>query len=118
MPVFTILFFILILANSGIPLTINWLGEQLSLIGIWNLNPIVATLGASGILFSACYSLFIYNRMAYGIFSPYIKSIRDLNRREFHLLIILILLTFLLGILPNCILNPIQLAVSNVLFHY
>jgi len=34
MPVFTILFFIFTLSNTGIPLTLNFLGEQLSLIGI------------------------------------------------------------------------------------
>jgi NADH-ubiquinone oxidoreductase chain 4 len=34
MPIFTILFFIFILANTGIPLTLNFLGEQLSLIGM------------------------------------------------------------------------------------
>jgi NADH-ubiquinone oxidoreductase chain 4 len=34
MPVFTILFFIFILANTGVPLTLNFLGEQLSLMGI------------------------------------------------------------------------------------
>ena len=116
MPVFTLLFFILILANSGIPLTLNWLGEQLSLIGIWNLNPIVAALGASGILFSACYSLYLYNRISYGVFSPYLQFIRDINRREFHLLITLILLTFLLGILPNFILDTLHVSVSNLLF--
>jgi NADH-ubiquinone oxidoreductase chain 4 len=34
MPVFTILFLIFTLSNTGIPLTLNFLGEQLSLIGI------------------------------------------------------------------------------------
>jgi NADH-ubiquinone oxidoreductase chain 4 len=34
MPLFTIIFFIFILSNMGIPLTLNFLGEQLSLIGI------------------------------------------------------------------------------------
>ncbi|KAH9158321.1 membrane subunit of NADH:quinone oxidoreductase/Mrp antiporter [Lactarius sanguifluus] len=34
MPIFTILFFIFTLSNTGIPLTLNFLGEQLSLIGI------------------------------------------------------------------------------------
>src|SRR6202000_2116747 len=47
MPVSTTLFFIFILANTGIPLTLNFLGEQLSLIGIWFRNPIVAILGAT-----------------------------------------------------------------------
>ena len=57
MPVFTILFFIFTLANTGIPLSLNFLGEQLSLIGIWNHSPIIAAIGATGIVFSACYSI-------------------------------------------------------------
>src|SRR6266550_239439 len=61
MPVFTILFFIFTIANTGIPLSLNFLGEQLSLIGIWQNNPIIAALGATGIILSACYSLFLYN---------------------------------------------------------
>jgi NADH-ubiquinone oxidoreductase chain 4 len=39
MPVFTILFFVFTVANTGIPLTLNFLGEQLALIGIWQVNP-------------------------------------------------------------------------------
>ena len=35
MPVFSSLFLIFILANTGIPLSLNWLGEQLSLLGIF-----------------------------------------------------------------------------------
>ena len=58
MPVFTILFFIFTLCNTGIPLSLNFLGEQLSLIGIWQQNPIIACLGATGIVLSACYSIF------------------------------------------------------------
>ena len=87
MPVFTILFFIFTLANTGIPLSLNFLGEQLALIGMWDKNPIVAILGASGILLSACYSLFLYNRLSYGDYSPHIPIIKDVNRREFYLLI-------------------------------
>jgi len=39
MPVFTILFFLFTVVNTGIPLTLNFLGEQLALIGIWQVNP-------------------------------------------------------------------------------
>ena len=67
MPVFTILFFIFTLANTGIPLSLNFLGEQLSLIGIWNKSPIIAAIGATGIVFSACYSIYLYNRLSYGL---------------------------------------------------
>lgn len=116
MPVFTILFFIFTLANTGIPLTINFLGEQLSLIGIWQKNPIIAALGATGIVLSACYSLFLYNRISYGSYSPHLPILKDINRREYTLLISLLIPTILLGVLPNIILNPLHISCSTLLY--
>src|ERR1700709_142270 len=97
MPVFTILFFVFTLCNTGIPLSLNFLGEQLSLIGIWQQNPIIAVLGATGILLSACYSIFLYNRISYGNLSPYLPPLKDINRREFILLISLLIPTVIFG---------------------
>lgn len=118
MPVFTILFFVFTLCNTGIPLSLNFLGEQLSLIGIWQQNPIIASLGASGILLSACYSLFLYNRLSYGSYSPHIPIITDINRREYYLLITLLIPTIILGILPNVLLNPIHTSISALLYTF
>jgi NADH-ubiquinone oxidoreductase chain 4 len=115
MPVFTILFFIFTLANTGIPLSLNFLGEQLALIGMWDKNPIVAILGASGILLSACYSLFLYNRLSYGDYSPHINILKDVNRREFYLLISLLIPTFVFGIFPNIILDSLHSSVTALL---
>ena len=116
MPVFTILFFIFTLANTGIPLTLNFLGEQLSLIGIWQINPIIASLGATGIVLSACYSIFLYNRVSYGNYSPYLPPLKDINRREFYLLISLLIPTVIFGIFPNIILESLHISVSALLF--
>lgn len=116
MPVFTILFFIFTLCNTGIPLSLNFLGEQLSLIGIWQQNPIIAILGATGILLSACYSLFLYNRLSYGNLSPYLTPVKDLNRREYYLLISLLIPTILFGVLPNVLLTSLHTSVSALLF--
>jgi len=116
MPVFTILFFIFTLANTGIPLTLNFLGEQLSLIGIWQINPIIASLGATGIVLSACYSIFLYNRVSYGNYSPYLPPLKDINRREFYLLISLLIPTVIFGIFPNIILESLHTSVSVLLF--
>ena len=116
MPVFTILFFIFTLANTGIPLTLNFLGEQLSLIGIWQLNPIIASLGATGIVLSACYSIFLYNRLSYGNLSPYLPPLKDINRREFYLLISLLIPTVVFGIFPNIILDSLHTSISALLF--
>ena len=116
MPVFTILFCIFTLANTGIPLTLNFLGEQLSLLGIWQQNPIIAILGASGIVLSACYSLFLYNRLSYGTYSPHLPILKDINRREYSLLISLLLPTIIFGIIPNVLLNPLHISISTLLY--
>jgi NADH-ubiquinone oxidoreductase chain 4 len=116
MPVFSILFFIFTLANTGIPLTLNFLGEQLSLIGIWQNNPIIASLGATGIVLSACYSIFLYNRVSFGNYSLYLPPLKDINRREFYLLISLLIPTVILGIFPNIILESLHTSVSALLF--
>ena len=117
MPVFTILFFIFTLANTGIPLSLNFLGEQLSLIGIWNHSPIIAAIGATGIVFSACYSIYLYNRLSYGLYSPHLKPVQDITRLEFNLLIALLIPTILLGVFPNVILDSLHLSVSSLLYN-
>jgi len=116
MPIFTIMFFVFTLANTGIPLSLNFLGEQLALMGIWEVNPIVAALGASGILLSACYSLFLYNRLSYGDYSPYLYPVKDLNRREYHLLLSLIIPTFFFGVFPNVILEGLHTVGTSLLY--
>nr|YP_010721232.1 NADH dehydrogenase subunit 4 [Cyathus striatus]WDS46383.1 NADH dehydrogenase subunit 4 [Cyathus striatus]WDS46461.1 NADH dehydrogenase subunit 4 [Cyathus striatus] len=105
MPVFTILFFIFTLANTGIPLTLNFLGEQLSLMGLWHTNPILAIIGATSILLSACYSLLLYNRLSYGNYSPYFPPFKDISRREYYILISLLIPTVVFGVFPNTILS-------------
>nr|QGP74789.1 NADH dehydrogenase subunit 4 [Russula griseocarnosa] len=117
MPVFTILFFIFTLSNTGIPLTLNFLGEQLSLIGIWERSPLIAALGATGIVLSAIYSIYLYNRISYGIYSPHLKPNKDISRREFNLLISLLLPTVLLGIFPNVILDGLHFSISSLLYN-
>jgi NADH-ubiquinone oxidoreductase chain 4 len=57
MPVFTLMFFLFTLANMSTPLTLNWIGEFLSLAGIFQRNPVMGAIGATGIFFSAVYSI-------------------------------------------------------------
>ena len=118
MPVFTILFCISTLANTGIPLSLNWLGEIMSLMGIWNESPFTAVLGASGIVLSAIYSIFLYNRLSYGSYHPSLQPLKDIDRREFFLLLSLLIPTFLLGIFPNVILKTLHMSVTSLLYNF
>ena len=116
MPVGTILFFIFTLCNTGLPLSLNFLGEQMSLIGIWDRSPIIAILGSTGIVLSACYSIFLYNRISYGRVSPHLeKTLLDIREIEFTSLISLLIPTILLGILPTIVLNKIHFSVTTLL---
>nr|YP_010240534.1 NADH dehydrogenase subunit 4 [Phellinotus piptadeniae]QTF87875.1 NADH dehydrogenase subunit 4 [Phellinotus piptadeniae] len=117
MPLFTILFFIFTLCNTGIPLSLNFLGEQLSLIGIWERSPLAAIIGATGIVFSAIYSIWLYNRLSYGSYSPYLKPLRDITRREFVLLVSLLIPTVVLGIYPNVILETLHASITTLLYN-
>jgi NADH-ubiquinone oxidoreductase chain 4 len=116
MPLFTILFFVFTICNMSIPLSLNFVGEQLSLIGIWQVNPVLAVLGGTGIVLSACYSIFLYNRISYGAYSPHLKPLQDISRREFVLLISLLIPTILLGIYPNVILDTLHTSVTQLLY--
>jgi NADH-ubiquinone oxidoreductase chain 4 len=75
-------------------------------------------LGASGILFSACYSIFLYNRFSYGNISPYLPHLKDLNRREFFLLVTLLLPMVIFGILPNILLDSLHLSTTALISEF
>lgn len=116
MPVFSLLFFLATIANMGIPLSLNWAAEYMSLAGAFQKSPIIGILGATGIVFSACYSIFLFNRIAFGAYSQYLAKAKDVTRREFMLLFTLLLPAFVLGIFPNIILNDLHVAVTNLLY--
>ena len=59
----------------------------------------------------------MYNRISYGSYSPYLPILKDINRREFILLITLLIPTFLLGIFPNLILDTLHVSVTSLLYN-
>jgi NADH-ubiquinone oxidoreductase chain 4 len=118
MPLLAIIFVILTLANIGVPLTSNFIGEFLSLYGIFSSNLYLGILGSLGMVFSACYALFLLNRVIYADISPYVKASpynRDLTRRELAILLPLVLMTLVLGLYPDFILNKIHVGVNIIL---
>jgi len=119
MPIFSILFFILSLGNCGVPLTLNFVGEFMSLYGIFERLPLLGVLSSSSIVLSAAYTMFMYNRIAFaGTFSKYFRvNIPDLNKREFSILFILVIFTVALGIYPAPILQGLHYSVSCLIYY-
>jgi len=119
MPLFSILFLILSLANCGVPLTLNFIGEFMSLYGIFERLPFLGLIASSSIVLSAAYTMYMYNRIAFGgSLAQLIRiNIPDLNKREFFILLILILFTVLLGIYPIFILDGLHYYVSTLIYN-
>ena len=121
MPIFSLMLFILSLANSGVPLTLNFVGEFMSLYGVFERLPLAGILASLSIIFSAAYTIFMFNRITYaGYFIRRFKNgyMPDLNKREFSMLLILILFTVLLGLYPAILLNGIHYSICNIVFNY
>lgn len=118
MPVFSILFFILCLGNSGTPLTLNFLGEFMSLYGAFERMPILGVLASTSIVLSAAYTIFMYNRIAFGgSYSVYfVENIGDVTRREFIMLLVFVVFTVLFGIYPAPILDGLHYSVSSLIY--
>ncbi len=119
MPLFSILFFILCLGNAGTPLSLNFIGEFMSLYGTFEKSPLLGALASSSIVFSAAYTIYMFNRISFGgSFSRFFKfNIPDLNKREFVMLITLVLLTVSLGIYPIPILDGLHYSVSSLIYY-
>ena len=66
MPIFSILFFILCLGNCGAPLTLNFVGEFMSLYGVFERLPLLGVFASTSIVFSAAYTIYMFNRIAFG----------------------------------------------------
>jgi NADH-ubiquinone oxidoreductase chain 4 len=118
MPLFSIFFFLLCLGNCGVPLTLNFIGEFLSLYGVFERLPLLGVFASSSIVFSAAYTIFMFNRIAFGgSFSKYFKkNIYDLNIREFYILFTLVAFTILLGIYPSIILDGLHYSTSSYIY--
>jgi NADH-ubiquinone oxidoreductase chain 4 len=117
MPLFSLMFFILILMNMATPLSGNFISEFMCLAGGFQRLPFITSLAASSIFLSAAYSIYLYNRICGGIKSPYIEVTNDLSRREFLIVLPLILLSLIIGIYPNLILEGLHSSVSSLIYN-
>ena len=99
MPIYSVIFGVLTMANIGVPGTSNYIGEIMSIAGAMEENAVVAMMGALGMILSASYGLFLYNRVCFGGLSAYMTSApRDITRREMYAIGPLAVMAIVLGI--------------------
>jgi len=116
MPIYSFFFLIFTMSNIGVPGTSNFIGEILALAGAMQDNTVVSVLACIGIVLSASYGLFLYNRVCFGGLSSYmLTGPRDVTRREFFILLPFAILTILFGIWPGIILDTIKPSIIFIL---
>jgi NADH:ubiquinone oxidoreductase subunit 4 (subunit M) len=108
MPIFSTQLLILCLANTGLPGTCNFIGELIVFVGLADRNFLVAVVAVTGVILSVLYSVFLYNRLAFGnVNYNYIKVYKDITQREMAIMLPLTFLAILLGLFPNIILGAV-----------
>lgn len=100
MPYLSVYFIILSFCNIGTPLSINFIGELLSITGTINRAPVLGGIAAISVLLSACYQMKLTNRLTGGVKTPYVSLTADCTYRETILMISLIIPTIFLGVFP------------------
>jgi len=107
------------MAAVGLPGTSGFVGEFLSIIGVFQVNKIVATLAAFGMVLGATYMLWLYARVIFGeVKNDKIKNITDINKIEFCVLLLMSLLVLLIGIYPASVLRFIDVPVQQIINLY
>ncbi|MBA3913559.1 MAG: NADH-quinone oxidoreductase subunit M [Acidobacteriales bacterium] len=116
MPRYATFFLFIMLASVGLPLLNGFIGEFLVLSGAFQDRPIYGTLGATGVIWSACYLLWMYQRVFYGKVKHEVNNtLPDLNRRERTALWSAAVPALVMGVAPLLWLNSIQPAVNQLL---
>jgi NADH:ubiquinone oxidoreductase subunit 4 (subunit M) len=115
MPVFSTVLFLFFLANISFPLTANFVGEVLILVGVVQKSFFSAFLVATGTILSAIYSFFSYARLAFLGVSPYIETYTEITSIEFQTVCYFFFLILVLGIKPDLVLEATDFAVSQLL---
>lgn len=119
MPKFAVAFMIFTMANVGLPGTSGFIGEFLTVVGVFQVNTWVAVFAATGLILSAAYALWLYRRIIFGALEKdSLKALLDLSLREKFVLYPLIFLTIFFGVYPEPIFAAIHGPVNLIVQHY
>jgi NADH-ubiquinone oxidoreductase chain 4 len=91
----------------------------MSLYGAFERLPLMGALGSSSIVLSAAFTIYLYNRVAFGgTYSLHLKGFTDLNKREYTILLFLVAIIVILGIYPAIILDGLHYSVSTLIYSF
>jgi NADH-quinone oxidoreductase subunit M len=119
MPKYAAAFMIFTMANVGLPGTSGFIGEFLTLLGVFRANTWVAFFATFGVILSAAYALYLYRRVIFGVLEKdSLKGLLDLSTREKALLYPLVILVIFFGVYPKPVFDATAASVDNLVNQY
>lgn len=118
MPMYATIAGVMLMASVGLPLTMGFIGEFLSLLGFYKVSHTMTIIAGLTIVLGAVYMLVLYKRVFFGeLTNEKNKTLKDLNVQELSALVPLVLIVAWLGIYPKPILEPINHSVKALVGH-
>ncbi|MBB4228433.1 NADH-quinone oxidoreductase subunit M [Rhizobium mongolense] len=119
MPKYAVAFMVFTMANVGLPGTSGFIGEFLTLMGVFRVNTWVALFAATGVILSAAYALWLYRRVIFGALEKEkLKALLDLSPREQLILYPLVALTIFFGVYPAPVFDATAASVDMLVNNY
>ena len=119
LPKYSFVFMIFALGTLGLPGTSGFVGEFLVLVGTFKVNFLVAIIGSLGVILSAAYMLWLYQRVIFGkLEKDELKKIKDINLSESGILFVLAALVIFFGFYPDPFLETMSVSVDNLIDNY
>jgi NADH-quinone oxidoreductase subunit M len=119
MPWYAAVFMLFTMGNVGLPGTSGFVGEILTMTGVYSVSTWTTIIAATGVILSAVYMLTVYRRVAFGeITNTALLTISDLGVREIVIFTPLIIATLALGIAPNLIFHVTEASTQQLVAAY
>ncbi len=118
MPKFTAFALLFAMANCGLPGTAGFVGEWMVILAAIKANFWIGLAAASALIFGAAYTLWMFKRVYLGpVTKDEVKTLQDINAREFLLLSLLAVAVLYMGIFPKPFTDVMDASVANLLRH-
>jgi NADH-quinone oxidoreductase subunit M len=118
MPKFAAFFMLFAMANAGLPATSGFVGEFMVILAAVKANFWLGFAAAVTLILGAAYTLWMYKRVIFGaVANANVSALKDLSRREFCLLAVLVVAVLAMGLWPKPFIDVMHVSVQNLLAH-